>query len=86
MPNSLGKKTKVAVLTEADNLDSAKEADKILTKEDLEMIKEGKLSFTKIICTVESLNLLKPLARYQWGWGMGFHFGVSFMDIFLRVL
>ena len=63
LPHSLGKKTRVAVLTEPENLDKAKNADKILTKEDLELIKDNKLKFTKIICTTNSLNLLKPLAR-----------------------
>ena len=53
----------MAVLTEPENLEKAKNADKILTKEDLELIKDNKLKFTKIICTTNSLNLLKPLAR-----------------------
>jgi len=65
LPHSLGKKTSIAVLTEPDNVDKAQNADRILTKEDLELLKEGKLNFTKIICTNDSLNLLKPLARFQ---------------------
>ncbi len=53
LPNGSGKKTKVAVLCEADKVDLAKQAgaDEAGSEDLLEKIASGKFNFTKLICT-----------------------------------
>ena len=53
LPNGSGKKSKVAVLCEADKIDEAKksEADVVGSDDLIEKIAAGKLDFTKLICT-----------------------------------
>jgi len=53
LPNGSGKKSKVAVLCEADKIDEAKKSGaEVFGSEDLvEKIAAGKLDFTKLICT-----------------------------------
>ena len=53
LPNGSGKKTKVAVLCEADKVDLAKQAgaDEAGSEDLLEKISSGKFNFTKLICT-----------------------------------
>ena len=63
MPHSLGKKTNIAVLTQPEHFDKAKNADLLVNETILNEIKEGKFNFTKLYCTTDSMSLLKPLAR-----------------------
>ena len=53
LPNGSGKKSKVAVLCEADKVDEAKKsgADIVGSEDLLEKISTGKFNFTKLICT-----------------------------------
>ena len=53
LPNGSGKKSKVAVLCEADKIDEAKKAgaDVVGSDDLLEKIATGKFNFTKLICT-----------------------------------
>ena len=53
LPNGSGKKTKVAVLCEADKVDLAKQAgaDEAGSEDLLEKIASGKFNFTKLMCT-----------------------------------
>ena len=53
LPNGSGKKSKVAVLCEADKIDEAKKSEaEVVGSDDLiEKIASGKLDFTKLICT-----------------------------------
>ena len=53
LPNGSGKKSKVAVLCEADKIDEAKKSGAELVGSDdlIEKIAAGKLDFTKLICT-----------------------------------
>jgi large subunit ribosomal protein L1 len=63
LPHSLGKKTSIAVLTDDEHKDLAKEADVLVGAAEIQQMKEGKFAFTKLICTQESMPLLKPLAK-----------------------
>ena len=53
LPNGSGKKTKVAVLCESDKLNEAKKSGAEVVGSDdlLEKISNGKIDFTKLICT-----------------------------------
>jgi large subunit ribosomal protein L1 len=58
LPNGSGKKTKVAVLCEADKIDEAKKSGAELIGSDdlIEKIAAGKLDFTKLICTPSMMS------------------------------
>jgi len=58
LPNGSGKKSKVAVLCEADKIDEAKKSEaEVVGSDDLiEKIASGKLDFTKLICTPSMMN------------------------------
>ena len=58
LPNGSGKKSKVAVLCEADKIDEAKksEADVVGSDDLIEKIAAGKLDFTKLICTPSMMS------------------------------
>ena len=53
LPNGSGKKNKIAVLCEADKIDEAKKSGaEVVGSDDLiEKIADGKINFTKLICT-----------------------------------
>ena len=53
LPNDTGKKNKIAVLCESDKIDEAKKSGaEVFGSEDLiEKISQGKINFTKLICT-----------------------------------
>ncbi|MFL2890015.1 MAG: 50S ribosomal protein L1 [Pelagibacteraceae bacterium] len=60
LPNGSGKKTKVAVLCEADKLEEAKKSGAEVTGSDdlIEKIAAGKLNFDKLICTPAMMGKL----------------------------
>ena len=65
LPNGSGKKSKVAVLCEADKIEEAKKAGAEIAGSDdlLEKISSGKFNFTKLICTPGMMGKIGKLGK-----------------------